>query len=113
MEHFPYDEELSADLRAAVEIEFKFRGYLDRQEDEVRHLKKIESEVIPADFPYEQIKQLRREAVDKLRKHRPASIGQASRISGMTPATISIIAMYLKRYREGAFGAEPSERSRS
>ena len=113
LEHFPYDEELSADLRAAVEIEFKFRGYLDRQEDEVRHLKKIESEVIPADFPYEQIKQLRREAVDKLRKHRPASIGQASRISGMTPATISIIAMYLKRYREGAFGAEPSESSRS
>lgn len=111
LEQFPYDEDLSTDLRAAVEIEFKFRGYLDRQEDEVRHLKKIESEVIPADFPYDQIKQLRREAVDKLKKHRPASIGQASRISGMTPATISIIAMYLKRYREGRFGSLSSPTS--
>jgi tRNA uridine 5-carboxymethylaminomethyl modification enzyme len=109
LEQFPYDEELSTDLRAAVEIEFKFRGYLDRQEDEVQHLKKIESELLPADFPYDQIKQLRREAVDKLKKHRPASIGQASRISGMTPATISIIAMYLKRYREGTFGASEPE----
>ena len=109
LEQFPYDEELSTDLRAAVEIEFKFRGYLDRQEDEVRHLKKIESELLPADFPYDQIKQLRREAVEKLKKHRPASIGQASRISGMTPATISIIAMYLKRYREGTFGASEPE----
>ena len=106
LEQFPYEEELSSDLRAAVEIELKFRGYLDRQEDEVRNLKRLESEAIPAEFPYEQIKQLRREAVDKLKKHRPASLGQASRISGMTPATISILAMYLKRYREGVFGAE-------
>ena len=106
LEQFPYEEELSADLRAAVEIELKFKGYLDRQEDEVRNLKRLESETIPVNFPYEQIKQLRREAVDKLKKHRPASLGQASRISGMTPATISILAMYLKRYREGVFGAE-------
>lgn len=103
-EHFPYEENLSTDLKAAIEIEFKFRGYLDRQEDEVRHLKKIESESIPVDFPYDEIKQMRVEAREKLKKHRPASIGQASRISGITPSTISILAMYLKRYREGSFG---------
>jgi len=103
LEHFPYAEELSSDLRAAVEIELKFRGYLDRQDDEVMRLKKIEGEAIPSSFPYEEIKQLRREAIDKLKKHRPATIGQASRISGITPATISIIAMYLKRFREGSF----------
>jgi tRNA uridine 5-carboxymethylaminomethyl modification enzyme len=105
-EHFPYEETLSTDLKAAIEIEFKFRGYLDRQEEEVQHLKKIESESIPSDFPYDEIKQMRVEAREKLKKHRPASIGQASRISGITPSTISILAMYLKRYREGSFGQE-------
>lgn len=108
LERFPYADTLSTDLRAAVEIELKFRGYLDRQEDEVRRLKRIESELIPADFPYEKISQLRREAIDKFQKHRPATIGQASRISGITPATITIIALYLKRYREGSFGGAPS-----
>lgn len=103
LEHFPYEEALSTDLRAAIEIEHKFRGYLDRQEDEVRHLKKIENEAIPADFPYDQIKQLRIEAREKLKKHRPASIGQATRIPGMTPSAISLLAMFLKRYREGHF----------
>lgn len=108
LEQFPYSEELSHDLRAAVEIELKFKGYLDRQEDEVKRLKRIESEAIPSDFPYEQITQLRREAIDKFKKHRPATIGQASRISGITPATIAIIALYLKRYREGSFSAATS-----
>ncbi len=108
LEQFPYSEDLSTDLRAAVEIELKFKGYLDRQEDEVKRLKRIESEEIPMDFPYDQITQLRREAIDKFKKHRPATIGQASRISGITPATIAIIALYLKRYREGSFGATTS-----
>lgn len=96
--------ELSSDLRAALEIETKFSGYLDRQEEEVRKLKKIESEVIPTDFPYELITQIRAEAREKLRKHRPATIGQAMRIPGMTPTTMSLVAIYLKRYREGDFG---------
>ena len=61
----------------------------------------MESELIPSDFPYDAIKQLRTEARDKLKKHRPASIGQALRISGMTPSAISLLAVYLKRYRAG------------
>lgn len=106
LEHFPYEERLSTDLKAAIEIEHKFSGYLDRQEDEVQRLKKIEGEAIPADFPYDDIKQLRVEAREKLKKHRPASIGQATRIPGMTPSMISLLAMYLKRYREGSFGSQ-------
>ena len=98
---FPYEHELASDLRAALEIETKFSGYLDRQEDDVQRLKKMESELIPSDFPYDAIKQLRTEARDKLKKHRPASIGQALRISGMTPSAISLLAVYLKRYRAG------------
>lgn len=95
----PYESELSDELCAALEIETKFSGYLDRQEDEVKRLKKIEDEPIPADFPYEQIKQLRTEAREKLKKHRPASLGQVMRIPGMTPSTVSLLSIYLKRYR--------------
>jgi len=109
LEHCPYEEqELSDELRAALEIETKFSGYLDRQEDEVQRLKKIEDEPIPADFPYEEIKQLRTEAREKLRKHRPASLGQVTRIPGMTPSTVSLLSIYLKRFRSarGLAGGE-------
>lgn len=105
---FPYEHELASDLRAALEIETKFSGYLDRQEGDVQRLKKMESELIPSDFPYDAIKQLRTEARDKLKKHRPASIGQALRISGMTPSAISLLAVYLKRYRAGEL-SRPAE----
>lgn len=97
-------EGLSQELIAALEIEFKFSGYLDRQDEEVRQLKRSESEAIPADFPYELIRQLRTEAREKLKQHRPASLGQAMRIPGMTPSTVSLLAIYLKRYRAGEFG---------
>jgi tRNA uridine 5-carboxymethylaminomethyl modification enzyme len=103
-EFTPYDQPLADELCAALEIEFKFSGYLDRQEEEVQKLKKIELERIPADFPYDLIKQLRTEAREKLKQHRPDSIGQAMRIPGMTPSTISLLAVYLKRYRSGEFG---------
>jgi tRNA uridine 5-carboxymethylaminomethyl modification enzyme len=101
LQQFPYEEPLSADVEAALEIEFKFSGYLNRQEEEVQRLKKIEVEVIPHDFPYDEIKQLRVEAREKLKKHRPASIGQAMRIPGLTPSAISLLAVYLKRFRAG------------
>ena len=101
---FPSSEALSSDLRAALEIEAKFTGYLDRQEEEVRKLKKIEVEVIPTDFPYDAVKQLRIEAREKLKKHRPSTIGQAMRIPGMTPSAISLLAVYLKRFRAGELG---------
>jgi tRNA uridine 5-carboxymethylaminomethyl modification enzyme len=106
LQHVPYEQaEFSSDLLAALEIETKFSGYLDRQEEEVQRLKRIERDPIPADFPYEHITQLRTEAREKLKKHRPATIGQAMRIPGMTPSTISLLAIYLKRYRDGSLHA--------
>jgi len=98
-ELMPYAEQLSDELCAALEIECKFSGYLDRQEEEVERLKKIEGERIPIDFPYDSIKQLRTEAREKLKKYRPDSLGQAMRIPGMTPSSISLLAIYIKRHR--------------
>lgn len=99
--HVPYPEELTEELKAALEIECKFNGYLSRQDEDVKKLKKIEGERIPADFPYDAIKQLRTEAREKLKKHRPDSLGQAMRIPGMTPSAVSLLAVYLKRFKSG------------
>jgi len=99
LEHVPFAEELNSDLVAALEIELKFSGYLERQELEVEKLKKLEDEVIPADFEYDAVPSLRIEAREKLKKVRPYSIGQAQRIPGITPTTISLLAIYLKRSR--------------
>jgi tRNA uridine 5-carboxymethylaminomethyl modification enzyme len=104
-EKFPPAHPLPKDLRSALEIETKFAGYLSRQEEEVQRLKKIEVDIIPADFPYDAIKQLRTEAREKLKKHRPATIGQAMRIPGMTPSAVSLLAVYLKRFRAGQIEA--------
>lgn len=99
LEHMPFAEELPPDLIAALEIELKFSGYLERQELEVEKLKKLEDEIIPADFEYDAVPSLRIEAREKLKRVRPYSIGQAQRIPGITPTTISLLAIYLKRAR--------------
>lgn len=99
LEHMPFAGELPADLIAALEIELKFSGYLERQELEVEKLKKLEDEIIPADFEYDAVPSLRIEAREKLKRVRPYSIGQAQRIPGITPTTISLLAVYLKRAR--------------
>ena len=105
LERFSPAEALTGELMSALEIETKFSGYLERQEDEVKRLKKIETEDIPADFPYDAVRQLRAEAREKLKKHRPATLGQAMRIPGMTPSAVSLLAVYLKRYRAGELAA--------
>ena len=105
VQRFPLSSELPADLISALETEMKFSGYLERQEDEVRKLKKVEDELIPADFPYDQVHGLRIEALEKLKRLTPYSIGQAMRIPGMTPATVSLLAVFLKRYRAGELRA--------
>lgn len=98
----PSEEPLSDDIRAALEIECKYSGYLARQEDEVQKMRRIEDELIPTDFPYDEIKTLRIEAREKLKKHKPASLGQVLRIPGMTPTTVSVLAIHLKRYKQAA-----------
>jgi tRNA uridine 5-carboxymethylaminomethyl modification enzyme len=90
-----------------VEIAVKYAGYIDRQETEVAKFKTLEDKQIPADFDYSTVHSLRHEARQKLTKIRPATIGQASRISGVSPSDISIVMIWLKR----GVPAKPAEAS--
>jgi tRNA uridine 5-carboxymethylaminomethyl modification enzyme len=83
-----------------VEIQCKYQGYLQRQEGEVKKFKNLEKITIPPAFDYQEIPGLSNEVRQKLEEIQPTSLGQASRISGMTPAALSILMVYLKRLRE-------------
>ncbi|MGR3806928.1 tRNA uridine-5-carboxymethylaminomethyl(34) synthesis enzyme MnmG [Pasteurella testudinis] len=89
----------SADKEAAeqVEISIKYQGYIEHQHEEIARHKRHESTAIPADFDYDKVSGLSNEVRAKLTQHRPVSIGQASRISGVTPAAISILLVNLKK----------------
>ena len=91
---------LSARVKEQVEIECKYEGYLRRQETEVGRFKQMEEILIPADFPYDRVPGLSNEVRQKLGTVQPVSVGQASRIPGMTPAAISILLVFLKRIKE-------------
>ncbi|MHC1727194.1 MAG: tRNA uridine-5-carboxymethylaminomethyl(34) synthesis enzyme MnmG [Syntrophobacteraceae bacterium] len=91
---------LSERMKEQVEIECKYEGYLRRQETEVNKFKQMEEIRIPADFPYDKVPGLSNEVRQKLGAVQPISIGQASRVPGITPAAISILLVYLKRFRE-------------
>jgi tRNA uridine 5-carboxymethylaminomethyl modification enzyme len=93
----PPAEKLTLPAALQVEIEIKYEGFFARQLREIEKFKKIEDWKIPAGFNYEGIKALSREVREKLTRFRPASVGQASRISGITPAAISILMVYLHR----------------
>ena len=98
----PIDPErpvLSDEVREEVNIYIKYEGYLSRQEKQVKQFKKLESKVIPQNLNYEDVSSLRIEARQKLTKLRPANIGQASRISGVSPADISVLLVYLETYK--------------
>jgi tRNA uridine 5-carboxymethylaminomethyl modification enzyme len=92
------DEQLSAEVIQQVEIAIKYAGYIDRQELEVGKFKNLESKEIPVGFDFATVPSLRIEARQKLTKIRPATIGQAARISGVSPADISIVLVSLKRW---------------
>jgi tRNA uridine 5-carboxymethylaminomethyl modification enzyme len=89
--------ELDAEVVQQVEIAVKYAGYIDRQETEVANLKKLEDKIIPESFDYATVPSLRLEARQKLAKIRPRTIGQAARISGVSPADASILLIWLKR----------------
>ncbi|MBL0711609.1 MAG: tRNA uridine-5-carboxymethylaminomethyl(34) synthesis enzyme MnmG [Colwellia sp.] len=88
------------DTQAAeqIEIQTKYAGYIDRQLDEIAKKKRNENTLIPIDFNYQQISGLSNEVVAKLKDARPETIGKASRISGITPAAISLLLVYLKKH---------------
>ena len=99
----PIDPErpgLSDEVREEVNIYIKYEGYLSRQEKQVKQFKKLEQKLIPTDIDYNDVSSLRIEARQKLSKLRPANIGQASRISGVSPADISVLLVYLEGYKK-------------
>jgi tRNA uridine 5-carboxymethylaminomethyl modification enzyme len=90
-------EHLSNEVVQQVEIAVKYAGYISRQEIEVGHLKNLEDKKIPVTFDFSAVPSLRLEARQKLTQIRPQTIGQAARISGVSPADISILLVWLKR----------------
>ena len=89
--------ELPFDVREQVNIEIKYEGYIKRQREQVAQFKKTEGKRLPENFDYSQIGSLRLEAVQKLNKVQPETIGQASRISGVSPADLSVLLVYFSR----------------
>lgn len=94
---FPND--LKEEVWEQVNINIKYKGYISRQKKQVEQFKKLENKKIPANIDYDSIKSLRIEALQKLKEYRPVSIGQASRISGVSPADISVLLVYMEQYR--------------
>lgn len=88
---------LSDDVIEQVNINLKYEGYISRQLKQIEHFKKLENKLIPENIDYDSVGNLRKEAVMKLKKFNPRSIGQASRISGVSPADISVLLVYLER----------------
>ena len=95
----PDREELPADVIEQVEINLRYEGYIARQERQVAQFKKLEHRRIPDDIDYDAVKSLRLEARQKLQQFRPESIGQASRLAGVTPADINVLIVYLESRR--------------
>ena len=96
----PFDKErpdLPFSVREKVETEIKYEGYIARQQAQVNEMLRLEGRTIPNDIDYSSVYGLRLEAVEKLNKIRPANIGQASRISGVSPADISVLIIYLSK----------------
>lgn len=97
----PYDGNRPADLSDEIieyiEIELKYEGYIQKQLQQIKKFKQMEHKILPEDIDYESIDGLRIEARQRLNKLRPHSIGQASRIYGVSPADISVLLIYLEK----------------
>lgn len=91
--------DLPADTKEQVNINIKYEGYIRRQKQQVAQFKKLENKKLDVDFDYSVVNSLRKEAVQKLNLYKPMSIGQASRISGVSPADISVLLVYLEQQR--------------
>ncbi len=99
----PFDlnrPELSREVREQVEVEIKYEGYIKKQLLQVEEMRKLEGKALPGDLDYDQISGLRLEAVEKLKRVKPLNIGQASRISGVSPADISVLLIWLEQQRQ-------------
>ena len=88
---------LAGGVKEEIELQVKFKGYLDRQDEQVARFRRMESLLLPADLDYRSLSGLSNEVVEKLSRIRPLSLGQASRISGITPAAISVLQVHLRK----------------
>ncbi len=98
----PFDKErpdLPLEIAERVEIEIKYSGYIERQAAQVKETERLENKKLPENIDYDDVKGLRLEAVEKLKKIKPQSIGQASRISGVSPADITVLIIYLEKIK--------------
>lgn len=95
----PASPEMAKQITEQVEIQLKYQGYIDRQEEDIKKLKRQEDTPLPEDFDYQQMQGLSNELKQKLQKVRPENISRATRIPGMTPAAISLLLIYLKKYQ--------------
>ncbi|WP_029471014.1 tRNA uridine-5-carboxymethylaminomethyl(34) synthesis enzyme MnmG [Blautia producta] len=98
--------ELPEDVAEQVNINIKYDGYIRRQLKQVEQFKKLETKRLPEDLDYDMVNGLRIEAKQKLKEYRPVSIGQASRIAGVSPADISVLLVYMESYRRSAVHKE-------
>jgi tRNA uridine 5-carboxymethylaminomethyl modification enzyme len=96
----PGRPQLPVDVQEQVNIEIKYAGYIDRQKRQMLQFAKAESRKIPDTIDYDDVPSLRIEARQKLKDFRPSSIGQAGRIAGVSPADVSVLMVYLKKYGE-------------
>ena len=82
-----------------VNINSKYKGYIERQKKQVKNFKKLENKKIPEDFDYSEVNSLRKEAAQKLAFYKPINIGQASRISGVSPADTSVLLIHMEQHK--------------
>lgn len=93
---YPQLSEVGVEARGQLEIETKYAGYIERQKEQIARMRKVENTTIPEDFDYQQVSGLSMEVIEKLERIRPENLGQASRISGVTPAAIGVLAVLLR-----------------
>lgn len=101
----PFDDgrpELSWDICEQVELQIKYEGYISKQLAQIEQMRRLENKKLPQNTDYSQIRGLRLEAAEKLGKVQPVSIGQASRISGVSPADVSLLIVWLEQQRGNA-----------
>jgi tRNA uridine 5-carboxymethylaminomethyl modification enzyme len=96
----PEIDPLDDETKEAIEIIIKYDGYIKRQQQQVEKFKRLEERSIPPSFSYDRVIGLSSEVLEKLKRVKPASVGQASRISGVTPASISLLLVALERHRQ-------------
>ena len=99
LKHIVELPEISEDVKKQVETTLVYEGYIKKQLEQVERMEKLEEKLLPEDINYDEVSSLRDEAREKLNAIRPISIGQASRISGVSPADISVLLVYLEQYR--------------